>query len=83
MESPRALPDGVAVRRSTGPGLITLRPSYGVDLDDVTEPCWDIGTGCCDRDVRFGSHGRQLSIDGGHAVVTGPLGFATCFYETA
>jgi hypothetical protein len=82
-ESPRALPDGVAVRRSTGPGLITLRPSYGVDLDDVTEPSWDVGIGCCDRDVRFGSNGRRLSIDGGHAVVTGPLGFATCFHETA
>ena len=49
------------------PGLITLRPSYGVDLDDVTEPSWNVGTASCDRDVRFGDGGRQLSIDGGHA----------------
>jgi hypothetical protein len=35
-ESPDALPDSATVRRTTGPGLITLRPSYGVDLDDVT-----------------------------------------------
>lgn len=83
VESPRALPDGVTVRRSTGPGLITLRPSDGVDFDDVTDPTWNVGTGCCDRDVGFGSDARQLSIDGGHAVVTGPLEFATCFHETA
>jgi len=83
VESPHALPDGVAVRRSTGPGLITLRPSDGVDLDDVTDPAWNVGTGCCDRDVGFGSDARQLSINGGHAVATGPLEFATCFLETA
>jgi hypothetical protein len=29
------LPDSAMVRRSTGPGLITLRPSDGVDLDDT------------------------------------------------
>ena len=83
VESPRALPDGVAVRRSTGPGLITLRPSEGVDLDDAADPAWKVGTGCCDRDVGFGADARQMSIGGGHAVATGPLEFATCFHETA
>jgi Domain of unknown function (DUF1707) len=77
------LPDDAMVRRSTGPGLITLRPSYGVDLDDVASPTWNIGTGCCGRDVGFGSDASQLAIDGGHAPATGPLEFATCFHETA
>jgi hypothetical protein len=77
------LPDRVAVRRSTGPGLITLRPSDGVDLDDVTSPTWNVGAGCFGRDVGFGSDGSQVSLDDGHAVVTGPLGLATCFRETA
>ena len=58
-------------------------PSYGVDLDDVASPTWNVGPGCCGRDVGFGSDGGRLSTDGGHAVVTGPLGFATCFHETA
>jgi hypothetical protein len=60
-----------------------LRPSYGVDLDDVTSPTWKVGTGCCGRDVGFGSGAGRLSIDGGHVVVTDPLGFATCLHETA
>jgi hypothetical protein len=82
-ESPDGLPDSVTVRRSTGPGLITLRPSYGVDLDDVTRATWNVGTRCCGRDVGFGLDASQLSIDNGHAVVTGPPEFATCFHETA
>ena len=77
-----ALPDNVVVRRTTGPGTITLRPSYGVDLDDVTGSNWNVGIGCCGHDVESGSAASQLSIDGGHAVVTGPLEFATCFHET-
>lgn len=81
--STAAVPDGVTVRRSTGPGLITMRPSDGVDLDDVTSPTWNVGTGCCGRDLGFGSDARQLSIDGGHAVVIGPFEFATCFHATA
>ena len=81
--SPDALSDSATVRRSTGPGLITLRPSYGVDLDDVTSPTWNVGTGCCGRDVGFASDASRLSLDGGHAVVTGPLGFATCLHEAA
>jgi hypothetical protein len=81
--SPDALPDSATVRRSTGPGLITLRPSYGVDLDDVTSPTWNVGTGCCGRDLGFAFDAGRLSIDGGHAVVSGPLEFATCLHETA
>jgi len=34
----RALPATTTVRRTTGPGLITLRPTDGVDLDDVASP---------------------------------------------
>jgi hypothetical protein len=49
----------------------------------ATGPAWNIGTGCCGRDVEFGSDGSRFSIDDGHAVVTGPLEFATCFPETA
>ena len=45
-ESLQALPGSTTVRRSTGPGLITLRPSDGVDLDDLTTPTWNAGTGC-------------------------------------
>jgi hypothetical protein len=69
------------VRRTTGPGVITLRPGDGVDLDDAIGPSWTVGTGCC-GDVGFGSDARQLFVDGGHAVVTGPLEFATCLHET-
>jgi hypothetical protein len=78
-----ALPDSVTVRRSTGPGLIALRPSDGVDLDDVTSPTWDLGTGCCGHDVGFAADASRLSIDGGHAAATGPPEFATCLRETA
>ena len=82
-EHPHALPASTAVRRTTGPGMLTLHPTDGVDLDDVTSPTWNIGAGCCGRDVGFDSDASQLSIDGGHAVVTGPPEFATCFHETA
>jgi hypothetical protein len=81
--SPDALPDSVTVRRSTGPGLITLRPSEGVDLDEITSPTWNVGTGCCGHDVGFAADSSRVSIDSGHAVVTGPLEFATCLRETA
>jgi Domain of unknown function (DUF1707) len=82
-ESAVALPDSATVRRTTGPGLITLRPSTGVDLDDEAGPTWNVGTGCCGRDVEFASDAGQLFIGAGHAVVTGPLEFATCLHETA
>lgn len=78
-----AVPPDAVVRRTTGPGLITLRPSQGVDLDDVTSPAWNVGTGCCDRDVGFAFDSSRLSVDAGHVVTTGPLEFATCFRETA
>jgi Domain of unknown function (DUF1707) len=81
-EGPGALPDSATVRRSTGPGLITLRPSDGVDLDDPASPTWNVGTGCCGRDVGFAADASRLSIDAGHVVVTGPLAFTTCFHET-
>jgi hypothetical protein len=77
----QALPDSSMVRRSTGPGLITLRPSDGVDLDDVTTPTWDAGTGG-DHDVGFAADAGRLSVDNGHAVVNGPFAFATCLRET-
>jgi DUF1707 SHOCT-like domain len=80
---PEALPDTATVRRTTGPGTITLYPSDGVDLDDLTSPTWNAGTGCCGRDVLFGSDAGRVFLDGGHALVTGPLGFATCLHETA
>jgi hypothetical protein len=78
----QALPDSSTVRRSTGPGLITLRPSDGVDLDDLTAPTWNAGTGCCGHDVGFAADAGRLSIDNGHAVVNGPFAFATCLRET-
>ena len=49
----------------------------------MTSPIWNMGAGCCGRDVGFGSDASALSIDDGHAVVTGPPEFATCFHETA
>ena len=76
---PDALADSATVRWTTGPGLITLRPSYGIDLDNMT---WHVDTGCCDRDVGYAADASRLSIDQGHAVVTGPLEFATCLRET-
>lgn len=92
--SPTTSPTGLAtpgrdtvenptVRRTTGPGLITLGPSYGVDLDDVISPAWDVGTDCCEQDVGFDPAATRLSIGNGHAVTTGPPEFATCLRETA
>lgn len=50
---------------------------------DRSSPTWNVGAGCCGRDVGFGLDARQLSLDDGHAVVTGPPEFATCLFETA
>jgi hypothetical protein len=77
------LPGGVTVRRATDAVPITLRPSYGVDLDDDVSSNWSVGTGCCNRDVGFRSDGSALNIDNDHAVVTGSPDYETCANETA
>ncbi len=81
------LPDGVTERRTTGSDPITLRPSYGVDLDDTTSLNWNVGTGCiglCDgRDVGFQGDGSAVNFVGDYAVVSGPVTYATCARETA
>lgn len=63
--------------------MIVLRPSEGVDLDDPTSPTWNVGSGCCGRDVGFASEASRLSVAVGHAGVSGPPGFATCLHATA
>ena len=77
-----ALPDGATVRRTSGGEVITLRPNYGVDLDDSTSPNWKVGIGCCGRDVGFASDAGRLYIDNDYAVVIGPPQYATCSHET-
>jgi Domain of unknown function (DUF1707) len=81
-DSGTALPDGGTVRRTTGAESITLRLNYGVDLDDNTSPNWNVGMGCCDRDVGFASDASRLYIDNDYAVVTGPAQYSTCSHET-
>jgi hypothetical protein len=81
-DSGTALPDGGTVRRTTGAESITLRLNYGVDLDDDTSPNWNVGIGCCGRDVGFASDASRLYIDNDYAVVTGPAQYATCSHET-
>jgi hypothetical protein len=76
------LSDGATVRRTTGAETITLRPSYGVDLDDDTSSNWNVGVGCCGRDVGFASEASRLYLDNDYAVVTGPPQYATCSRET-
>lgn len=81
--SAAALPDGGVVRRRTsGAEAITLRPNYGVDLDDSTSPNWKVGVGCCGRDVGFAYDTSRLYISNDYAVVTGPPQYATCSHET-
>jgi Domain of unknown function (DUF1707) len=81
--TPTPLPDGTTVRRTTGADVITLRPSYGVDLDDDTSPNWNVGIGCCGRDVGLRSDASELYIDNDYAVETGTPDYATCSRETA
>src|SRR5205085_288661 len=77
------LPGGVTVRRSTAEQQpITLRPSYGVDLDDDTSPNWSVGRGCCNRDVGWDGNGSVLYISNDYAVMTGPADYAACSQET-
>ncbi len=83
------LPDGVSIRRSTGPSPITLRPSYGIDLDDDISPNWDVHSGPIsssaggNSDVGFGSDSSSLDFVSDYAIVTGPAQYGTCAAETA
>jgi hypothetical protein len=80
-----ALPGGVEVRRTTGSAAITLRPSFGVDLDNQTSENWAVantGTGY-GRDVAPSSGGETIYFTGDYAVVTGAPEYATCARETA
>jgi hypothetical protein len=79
-----ALPAGVEVRRATGTEAITLRPSYGVDLDNNTSPNWAVAVGGANngRDVGSGSSADRLYFTGDYAVVTGAPEYATCARET-
>lgn len=79
-----AMPNGVEVRRTTGTDTITLRPSYGVDLDNNTSQNWAVAsTGAYyGRDVGSISDGNQLGFVGDYAVVTGAPEYATCARET-
>ena len=54
------LPGGATERRTTEGVAITLRPSYGVDLDDDTTQNWNVGRGCCNRDVTLNSDASEL-----------------------
>ena len=76
--------DGVEVRRDTGDDVITLRPSFGVDLDEKVSPNWLVaGTGTnYGRDIASINGGGMLYFGGDHAVVTGPAEYATCAGET-
>jgi hypothetical protein len=78
-----AAPPGVTVRRTTGPGAITLRPSYGVDLDDDTSPNWSVGRGCCGRDVGWDGSGSVLYISNDYAVMPATADYTACSHETA
>ena len=64
--------------------MITLRPSYGVDLDNNTSSNWAVAnTGTSyGRDVGSGSDGNGLHFIGDHAVVTGAPEYTTCARET-
>jgi hypothetical protein len=83
------LPDGVTVRRTTGSDVITLRPSYGVDLDDNTSANWSVHDGPIGSsagggsDIGFDSSASQLDLIGDYAVVSGTPEYATCARETA
>ena len=65
--------------------MITLRPSYGVDLDNNTSSNWAVantGGTYYGRDVGSGSDGNGLYFIGDYAVVTGAPEYATCARET-
>jgi hypothetical protein len=80
-----ALPGDVTVRRTSQPGTITLRPSYGADLDDNTSPNWGVESGpnSNGNDIGLGSEGEYAYFAGDYAVVSGAPEYATCANETA
>ena len=73
---------GATVRRTTSGQAITLRPSYGVDLDDAVSPNWSVGQGCCNRDVGWAADATQLYISNDYAVMTGIPDYTACAQET-
>lgn len=73
---------GATVRRTTGAQAITLRPSYGVDLDDAVSPNWSVGQGCCNRDVGWAADATQLYISNDYAVMAGTPDYTACAQET-
>jgi hypothetical protein len=82
------LPDGVTVRRTTeGSNLITLRPDYGVDLDDSISPNWNVDGGYGGifdgRDIGFANDAGTLNLVGDHAIESGAVDYGTCARETA
>jgi hypothetical protein len=83
-----ALPAGVRVRRSTETGAITLRPGFGVDLDNNTSPNWDVHSGPITssagggNDVGFDSSAAALDFYGDLTVVGGSPQYGTCAQET-
>lgn len=77
-----ALPGGVTERRTTDGMAITLRPSYGVDLDDDTSPNWGVSRGSFDRDVTLSSDASKVTIDNDYVVMTGSPDYAACARET-
>ena len=73
---------GATVRRTTGAQAITLRPSYGVDLDDAVSPNWSVGRGWCNRDVGWAADASRLLISNDYAVMTGTPDYTACAQET-
>ena len=78
-----ALPAGVTERRTTDGMAITLRPSYGVDLDDDTSPNWGVSRGSFVRDVTLSGDASEVTIDSDYALMTGSPDYAACARETA
>jgi hypothetical protein len=82
------LPDGVSQRRSTGSTAITLRPSYGVDLDDNLSPNWSVKSGPLGSSAGYGSdvgsdaYESKLDFLSDYAIVDAAEGYATCAEET-
>jgi hypothetical protein len=76
------LPGGAAERRTTEGVAITLRPSYGVDLDDDTSPNWGVSRGGYVRDITLSGDASEVTIDNDYARMTGSPDYAACARET-